>query len=370
VVLRAHVTVFLATGVLAATWAARLPDTAQRLGLSIGDLALVVLGTEGGALAGLPAGAVLVGRHGVAGCLRSGFVLYAATLPLLALAPTTALLVVVAAAWAAANSVVDVAANTAGVLLEARTGRPVLATLHGAQSIGVLGGGAVATAAATAGIALAVHFSVVGAAGALAVLLAVGAAPTGPRGAAPRPLARPDRRLVPIGAVAFCGFLVEGAATSWVGVHLSAEHGASPALAGAGYTALVTGLAAVRLLGDRIVTHLGRVGVVRASGAVTAAGAALVAIAPSVPVALAGWVVLGAGVALTAPTVIVAAPSSAADPARAIAAVTVAGYAGSSTGPPLIGAVAAGGSLSWALGACALAGLAAAALARTALRPP
>lgn len=363
----AHVTVFLATGVLTATWAARLPDTAQRLDLSVADLALVVLGAEGGALAGLPAGAALVARLGTRGGLRLGFTLYAAALPVLAVAPGLGVLVLAAIGWAAANSVVDVAMNTAGVLLESATGRPVLATLHAGQSLGVLAGGALATAATAAGVALPEHFTAVGAAATGAVLLATRTVPTGRRDSAPRRLARPDRRLALVGAVAFCGFLVEGAASSWAGIHLSTEHGASPGLAAAGYTATVAGLAVVRLLGDRIVALAGRPRVVQASGLVAAAGAALVALAPSWPPALAGWAVLGAGIALVAPTVVAAAPVSAANPAGAIATVTVIGYAGSFTGPPLIGAVAAASSLSWALGACAVAGLATAALARRAL---
>jgi hypothetical protein len=361
-VLAAHVTVFLATGVLTGTWAARLPDTAQRLDLSIADVALVVLGIEGGALAGLPAGAALVALLGCRRGLRLGFALYAGGLPVLAIAPSLGALVVAAAGWAAANSVVDVAMNTAGVRLQSRAHRPALATLHAGQSAGVLLGGAVATAGATAGVPLAVHFATVTTLAALPATMAVPAA----AGAAPRRLARPDRRLSLIGAVAFCGFLVEGAAAAWAGIHLRTEHGASPGLAAAGYTATVAGLAVVRLFGDRIVARVGRVRVVRASGLVAAAGTALVTLAPSGPAAVAGWAVLGAGIALVAPTVIGAAPG-AANPASAIAAVTVVGYAGSFSGPPAVGAIAAASSLSAAIGLCAVAGLALAALARRAL---
>ncbi|QYN37197.1 hypothetical protein K1T35_08115 [Pseudonocardia sp. DSM 110487] len=363
--LASHVTVFLATGVLTATWAARLPDTAQRLDLSIADVALVVLGIEGGALAGLPAGAALVALLGCRRGLRLGFALYAGGVPVLAIAPSLGVLVLAAAGWAAANSVVDVAMNTAGVRLESRAHRPVLATLHAGQSAGVLLGAAVATAAATAGVPLPVHFAAVGTVAALAALPAAVAAPTA-AGAAPRLLARPDRRLVLIGAVAFCGFLVEGAAAAWAGIHLRTEHGASAGLAAAGYTATVAALAVVRLFGDRIAARVGRVRVVRTSGLVAAAGTALVTLAPSVPAAVAGWAVLGAGIALVAPTVIGAAPE-AANPASAIAAVTVVGYAGSFSGPPAVGAIAAASSLSAAIGLCAVAGLALAALARRAL---
>jgi hypothetical protein len=365
-VLVAHVMIFLATGLITATWSARIPETAQRLDLSIPEIAVVVLGIEGGALIGLPAGAVLVALLGGRRSLRLGFVCYAGGLPALALAPSLGVLVAVAAGWAAANSVVDVAMNTAGVQLELRARRSVLATLHAGQSAGLLAGGSVASAAAAAGVPIPVHFTAAGAVCALAVLLATRTLHTAP-GAVPGLLARPDRRLASIGAVAFCGFLVEGVASSWAGIHLRTEHGASPGVAAVGYTATVAGLVVVRLLGDRIVARIGRVRAVQVSGVVTAAATVLVTLAPSVPAAIAGWAVLGAGIALVAPTVIGAAPAGAANPAGAIAAVTVAGYAGSFSGPPAIGALAAGSSLSTAVGLCAVAGLLLTALVHRAL---
>ena len=62
--------VFFVTGFVVAAWATRIPAVQQHLGLSPGGLAVAVLGLEGGALVGLPAGAALVARLGSRASLR------------------------------------------------------------------------------------------------------------------------------------------------------------------------------------------------------------------------------------------------------------------------------------------------------------
>jgi MFS family permease len=180
--------------------------------------------------------------------------------------------------------------------------------------------------------------------------------------------ARPEGRLVLLGAVAFCAFLIDGAAGNWAAVHLRTEHDARPAVAAAGFTVFALALALGRLAGDRLVARAGRVRVVQACGVLTAAGAALAILAPTLSVALAGWAIVGAGLAAIAPAVLGAAPATAdTPPGVAIAAVTTVGYLGAFSGPPLIGLLAELRSLTAALALLVAAAGAASALARRAL---
>jgi MFS family permease len=149
----------------------------------------------------------------------------------------------------------------------------------------------------------------------------------------------PGGRLLLLGAVAFCAFLLDGAASNWSAAHLHGDRGASPALAAAGFSAFTAALALGRLAGDRLVARFGRLRVVQASG--------LVAVAPAI---------LGA------------VPAVATGPLPlAIAAVTTLGYLGSFTGPPLVGALAQVTGLSAALWLLVAAALVPVALARRAL---
>lgn len=361
--------VFFLTGATMAAWSTRIPAIQERLGLSAGALAIAILGLEAGAVLGLPTGGALVTRLGSRAGLAIGFAVFPTALVAVALAPSLATLAAALAVMAAANSVVDVAMNAQGIELERRYERPVLSGLHAGHSFGMVGGGLVGIAAAAAGIAPAAHL---GAMAAIGVVAGVGATRwlvrEPPNGDGPV-FVLPNRPLVLLGAIAFCAFLLDGAAYNWSAVHLRSERDAAPALAAAAFTVFALALALGRLRGDRLVARFGRARVVQGSALVTATGIAVAIAAPSPLGSLAGWAIFGLGTAAIAPTVLGAAAGVRGVPTPvAIAAVTTVGYLGSFTGPPLIGALAEITGLSTALGLLVLVGGAAGLLARPALR--
>ena len=360
---------FFAAGWLPAAWATRIPAIKAELQLSEGALALGILGLEAGAIAGLPAGAALVARLGSRRALWIGFAGFAPALLAVGLAPGLTALAAALAAMALGNSVVDVAMNAQGVELERRAGRPLLSSLHVGHPLGLVAGGLTGTAAAAAGVPVVAHFVIAAAAG-LACALVAGAWLIEDRGAGRQPaLARPSRRLLLLGLLAFCAFALDGAAYNWSAVDLRTEHGAPAALAAAAFTGFALALALGRLFGDRLVARCGRARVVQACAAVAAAGGAVVVVAPGPELGVAGWALFGLGLAAVAPTVLGAAPrTGGTPPAVAIAAVTTVGYLGSFTGPPVIGALAEASSLSAALSALVVVSVALALLAPLALR--
>ena len=344
--------IFFLTGFVYAAWATRIPAIKADLGLSDGALGLAILGLEAGSIAGLPAGGALAARAGSRAALRLGYVAYPVALLGVALAPTLPALAVALAAMAAASSVVDVAMNVQGIELERRYRRPLLSGLHAGHPFGLVAGGLLGSAAAAGGVSVTAHLGAVAVAG-----LAAGLGATfwlvrdRDRSGAAGTFARPGGPLLGLGLIAFCAFLLDGAAYNWSAVHLSSEHGAGAGLAAAAFTLFSLTLAVGRLFGDRLVERLGRVRVVRGCGAVAAAGSLLAIAAPGAGGSLAGWALFGLGLAALAPTVLGAAPSAGrGSPAAAVAAVTTIGYLGSFTGPPLVGALAEAGSLSAALG--------------------
>jgi MFS family permease len=348
---RATAIAFFVTGAVFASFAARLPALQERLDLSAGQLSLAFLALNAGAVAGLPSGGALVTRRGSRSSLRLGFAIYPPALVGVALAPGLGWLCLVLAAMAAANSVVDVAMNVQGVELERRRARPLLSGLHAAHSIGVVAGAAGGLAAAAAGVPLLAHFSLAAAFGTLWALAATGAMVADRPGETARTAARPDRRLVLLGLLAFCAFLCEGGANDWSAVHLRAEHAASEVLAAAAFFAFSLALAAGRLAGDRIVSRYGSRRAVAVAGLVAAVGLGLAISGAATGATLAGWAVFGAGLSLIVPTVIGAAPRTTPIAAPvAIAGVTTLGYLGSFAGPPLVGGLAELAGLSVALG--------------------
>jgi predicted MFS family arabinose efflux permease len=362
---------FCLTGVVGATWASRIPAVQDRLDLSAGALAVVVLAVEGGALLGLPLGAALVARWGSRRVLGVALGAFVPGPVAAAVTPSLGVLVAVVLAWAAANSVLDVALNAQGTELGRRNDRPVLSGLHAGQSTGTVVGASVGTAAAATGVPFGWHATVVAAAG-LAVALPAARATVPERSAAPgrergRTPLRPGRPLVLLGAVAFCAFLVDGAATNWIAVHLRSEHGVGEGVAAAGYLGFAVALVLGRLPGDRLAARFSRRRLVQACAATMVAGATAVVLAPGPAGALIGWALVGLAVAPVAPAVLGAAPGvGSVPPASAIATVTTIGYLGSFTGPPLVGLLAEAGTLSSALLLLVAASVAAGLLARRA----
>jgi MFS family permease len=362
--------VFFLTGAVMAAWSTRIPAVQERLHLTPPALAVAILGLEGGALVGLPAGGALVARFGSRRILRVALVVYATALIGPAVAANLALLALGLAMLAVANSVVDVAMNAQGVELERRYGRPVLSSMHAGHSGGLLVGGLIGTAAAAVGVPPVAHFAAVAALAAVIGTLVTRALVDEPVRPGRTVLTRPDRSLVLLGLLAFCGFLLDGTAYNWTAVHLRTAYDAPPAVAAAAFTVVALALIGGRLAGDRLAARWGRVRLVQVAGVTSAAGAVLAITAPGPLPALAGWAVFGLGLAVIAPTVFGATPGATDTPAPvAIAAVTTVGYLGSFTGPPLIGMVAGVSSLPAALWLLVAVSLVVAGLARPALAP-
>jgi MFS family permease len=360
---------FFMAGWLGSAWATRIPTIQAKLGLSEGALALAILGLEAGAIVGLPAGAALVARLGSRHTLQVGFAAMAPALFAVGLAPSLVALAGALAAMALANSAVDVAMNAQGIELERRSRRALLSRLHAWHPLGLLGGGLAGTAAAVAHVSVVAHFavaSVVGLALAVATSARLVAEPDGER---ERAFARPSRRLLLLGLLAFCAFGLDGAAYNWSAVDARSEHGAPTGLAAGAFAGFALALALGRLLGDQLVARLGRVRLLQACAAVAAAGGAVVVLATSPVVGLAGWALFGLGLAAVAPTVLgAAARTGNGPPALAIASVTTIGYLGSFTTPPVIGALAEATSLSAALTTLVAVSAILGALAKPALR--
>lgn len=161
---------------------------------------------------------------------------------------------------------------------------------------------------------------------------------------------------MPLGILALCALLFEGAVVNWAAVYPRDTLGSPPTEAA--YVAFTLTMTVVRLTGDRLTLRLGAAAVVRGGGLLALAGLLVFLLSPLLPGAILGCALIGAGLACVVPLAISAAGATAAAPGRAISAMVTVGYAGNLLGPPLIGALAAVLSLRGALSLLCLAALA------------
>jgi len=345
---------FVAFGSVDGSWAARLPALKHRLALDSGKLGLVIFAVSVCATAVLPLAGWLASRHGSRGPAALGLLVTAGGLAAAAFVPGLATLALAAGVIGAGFGIVDIAANAHGVALESRAGRPLLSSLHGAWSVGLLTGSGIAAGAAAAGASPRAQFPAV-AAGAVAVaLLAVPRLLPGREDAVGVETARfalPRGALALPALLTFCSMFVEASTMNWSAVFLAGPAGASPAVAAAGLVSFSVAMAAARFAGDPLLLRWGVTGLARRGGLLSCAGVVVAVATRSPAPALVGFALVGAGCAVLVPALFRVAGSVPGVGAGAgIAAVATAGYTGSVLNGPAIGFLARGTGLAGALG--------------------
>jgi MFS family permease len=365
---------FALDGFVFGTWAARIPDVSTQVGASHSSLGIAVLCLSLGALACMQLTGALSARLGTGrvAALAAALVSVATALP--GMAGSIPQLCVALLFFGAATGAVNVAANSLGVQVEARWGRPLLPSLHAGFSFGGLAG-ALIGGLLSAFVGVAPHLMGVTVVG-LALLSWIGptlarADEAAPRIRAVRPTdEQPGRRgglptavVVVLGAIAGCTAYGEGALTDWGALYLREDLGATPVLAAAGYAGFSLAMACGRLVGSRLVVAFGEDRLLVGGALLAAAGMLIAAWSGSVVLALAGFVLVGLGLANVFPLAI--GRAGALGGAAGVALASTVGYSGLLGGPPLLGFLAEYTGLSIALSTVSVAAVVATVLIRS-----
>jgi len=349
--------VFVANGFGFGAWATAIPTLKAMLSLSAAELSWALLAMSiGGVIAMQPASRIIekIGGTGRATALTG--ILFAAALALPLLSPNLVTLIAVCALFGAAICLMDVSMNAHATRVEADWGSAINSSFHAGFSLGGLGGtgfGAMLLALHLPGRLLLVPAAAVVLATVLAVSPHLGPGDTEKRPQGPI-FRLPERRIALLAVVLTLCFLCEGAMADWSGIYLTGL-GETPSRAAAGYAAFSATMVAGRLFGDLSVRRFGRPFVIGAGCMLAAAGLILATALPWFAAVVGGFALVGAGLSNVVPCVFSTAAARASSPAAGIAEVSTAGFGGFLTGPPLIGAVAAGWGMRAGIGVIAAA---------------
>jgi MFS family permease len=355
---------------VAGTLGPRLPAVKEQAGITDGELGVALAVFAVGLFVGTRVVSTLLDRLGTRGVLRGGMPLLGVSLLGPAFAESLPSLAASLFVVGALSGVLDVAMNANAVFVERSYGRPIMSSIHGTWSAGMLVASGGAAAAAALDVSVRLHFGLA----ALAIVLLSAPALGHLAAAADVPQERvrgartrgylPARPVLLLGIIGFCSFLGEGAAIDWSAVYVDERLDASRGTAALAFVAFSVGITASRFLVDRIATRLGPVAVVRWGATLAATGLALGLAVPETAAAITGFALLGAGLAPVVPTVFSAAGNMRARSGRtALAVVVTISYLGSILGPALIGLVTSLVGLRAALGIPVLLALVAATLA-------
>ncbi len=334
---------FFGSGFLLASWVVHIPRIRSLLGLSDGQLGLILWAATFGLFVGMTFGGWIVERF------RSQLVT-AATLCCLGV--STVLTVTSTSKWALAlalipfgflNGLIDVSMNSQAAAFEQRSGRVAMSSFHAFFSLGGLTGTLCGVALLAAHVSPLFQATVTSLPLTIAGLFMFGGLIPEERSEHPQGffISFPSGKVLPLALMAFVFFLTEGAIFDWSGVFLRTHLGVDISAAGIGYGAFSLMMAAIRFGGDFWVARFGRFAVFVAGGLVGAAGLAMACLSGYFPFAVVGFGLVGVGLANCVPLIFSAAARQSEDSfGRGIAAVASAGYLGLFIGPPVIGSVA------------------------------
>lgn len=344
---RAVLVVFFVQGTCFAALLSRIPALQQRFGLGHGQLALLlaVVPVIAGA-ASIAAGA-LSHRYGSAPVLRIAAPMVCASLAGVGAVTSLTLLLAMLVVFGCSVGAVDATMNMRGVDVQRAYGRNLMSSFHGAFSLGSILGSLAGAAAAMVNVPLFALFASVALLGVLG-LLAAGPFLSLPRLPAPSPdpwstapAGRLGRRILVLGTIVTCLFIVDSSVANWSAVYLRGPLDGPESVAALGYGCYAVATLLGRSVADALVERLGPSTVVQVGGLLATTGLTVVVIAHAPLPGLIGFALLGLGLSSVVPQAFTAAahavPNS---PDIAVARVNAFTYAGFVLGAPLVGIAA------------------------------
>ncbi|TMK28352.1 MAG: MFS transporter [Actinobacteria bacterium] len=342
--------VFLIHAAVFGTWATRIPAIKHHIGINDGQLGIALAGLAVGLFIGTRLAGVTVERFGSRPAIRTAILVLCAALIGPALAGNLLALTVALAVLGVLGGFVDVAMNAQAVIVERGYGRPIMNSLHGLWSVGLLAGSVIGAGAAALNVSTKLHFGLVGAGLVAPAVLALGGLLAAGAEALPAELGRhePSERpllLQPVvlllGLIAFSSFSAEGAAADWSAVYLRDSLHTGAGFAASAFVAFSCAMAACRLLSDRLTARFGPVLVVRTGSLVAGFGLGLGLMVHRPSAGVAAFALMGVGLAPVVPLTFSAAGNTGLGPTGVILGrVVTMGYLGSIVGPIVIGALA------------------------------
>jgi MFS family permease len=347
---------FIMLGFAGSSWAARIPQVRDGLGLSPGRLGLVLLAIAAGSVVSLPLAGQIVAHFGSRRTITVMSVLLMVGLGGAAVGYRYG----VAPVWIGlflfgfANGAWDVSMNVQGALVERRLGKPVMPRFHAGFSVGTVAG------ALTGAAAVALHAPVTGHLLVCAVLTAAVAIvgvrtflsdetgvpePVVPELAHPPRVSRLSQALAPwresrtllIGVFVLALAFTEGTGIDWVSVAVIDDYGAPAVVGTLAFAVFLSAMTVGRWYGPGLLDRFGRVPVLRALAGVALLGLLLFVFGPATPFAFAGVLLWGIGGSLGFPVGMSAAADDPAHAAPRVSTVASIGYLAFLGGPPLIG---------------------------------
>ncbi len=339
--------VFAVDSFMFGTWVTLIPFVKSRLGLSDGELGLVLFGMPIGLLITNPMAARLIARFGLVRLTVVSTVLMAVAFMLPLWATSRWALFFVLFLLGMIVALMNVGMNTCATHIEEAEGRKIMSTCHGMWSLGGMLGAAWSALMLKLGAFPSYYVTLQAGVAVVFTLLVLRRPllriPTVVHAVQEGTTARfalPTFDLLLMILIGASASLCEGIAFDWSAVYLHDVLGAPEQVAALGFTCFSLSMMLVRFAGDALIPLYGERKLLYFTVISSAVSLLVVVIAPTIAICILGFLLLGMGAALAAPILFNAAarvPGFA--PGAGLATYATFSFIGFLVGPPVIGMV-------------------------------
>ncbi|MFN3968280.1 MFS transporter [Flavobacterium sp.] len=337
---------FFGMGFCFSTWASRIPDIKSILQLSEAELGTMLFTLPIGQLVAMPFTGKIVTKYGSRNISILGLLLYAFCLIFIGLATQSWHLATGLFLFGFFCNFCNIAVNAQGVYTQQLFDKPIIGSFHGSWSLAGFFGALVGLLMLAFGWTPFQHFTA--AFGFVVIILLTNykyiikvKSKQEEEKSSYSFWKNPDKTLLWLGVICFCGMASEGIMFDWSGVYFKEIIKAPGALVVLGYTTFMISMASGRFLSDILVAKYGAKKVLIISGLIISAGLYMAVLLPYIIPCTIAFMLVGFGVSNVVPIIFNVAGNNKNVPTGiALTIVTSISFLGFLIGPPLIGFIA------------------------------
>lgn len=338
---------FFVVGFILASWAPLIPILKYKLGISDGDLSILLIAFGVGSISSMFVSGVLAAKFGCRIIYLFSVILATVLLPVIMTIDNFLLIALFISLFGASVGAMDVIVNIQAVQVEKIADRSLMPRFHALFSFGAFIG--VCTTSLLLLIGLTANLCLLLTAVIIATLL---------RRSVPNILREvetsssnnfvfPKGKVILLGLLCFIAYIVEGSMLDWSGVLLVDQHAVSIRYSGIGYAVFSVTMTIGRFYGGYFVDNLGKSKTFLISSFLAFIGLIMLWLSSGLSIAVLAFLMIGLGVANIAPLLFTAAGNQSVMPVTlAVAAISTIGYSGILMGPGIVGAIAHFSSIS------------------------
>ncbi|MFY0686042.1 MAG: MFS transporter [Cyclobacteriaceae bacterium] len=334
-------TYFFLLGFGFSSWASRIPNIKEMLGLNEAELGSILIAMPISSLVGIPVSGWLVSKFDSRVPMIIGVVVQCICLIGIGFVNSVSALVGFVFFYAFFVRIGNIAANTQAIFIQKQFEKKINGSFHGLWSVGGIMGILLTSFMVSLEMSTSTHFMIASGTIILISIISYSFYLVGDKSTQPSKLqlGKPDPQIVSLGILIFCAAICEGGMFDWSGIYFKEVVGAE--IFTLGYLIFMAFMAFSRFFSDRLIDRIGMKKLFIFSAICLAGGLAIAVAFPNFWMAMIGFSIVGIGTASIVPmTMLLAGNHKKYSPGVALSIISTYGIMGVFIGPPVIGYLA------------------------------